>query len=139
MTCSLLFILCYFGSMPYTLQWFLFFWEQQWCNIINGITIKKNNKNNNTKKSASLKNLRWALTIISSWTEIQCYWCDTIFVTRTNINKKINLTADSLIMVHLSIFGIIGGAVLVALGLLMGYAVFPPVVNTKVKEVSIIE
>lgn len=39
-------------------------------------------------------------------------------------------------MVHLSIFGIIGGAVLVILGLLMGYAVFPPVVNTKVKEVS---
>lgn len=41
-------------------------------------------------------------------------------------------------MVHWSIFGIIGGAVLVTLGLLMGFAVFPPVVNTKVKEVSIL-
>uniref|UniRef100_A0A336K3W5 Sensory neuron membrane protein 2 n=1 Tax=Culicoides sonorensis TaxID=179676 RepID=A0A336K3W5_CULSO len=37
-------------------------------------------------------------------------------------------------MVHLSIFGIIGGTILIALGLLMGFAVFPPVVNTKVKE-----
>lgn len=42
-------------------------------------------------------------------------------------------------MPHLSIFGIIGGTVLVIMGLLMGYAVFPPMVNMKVKEVSHLE
>ncbi|XP_063697409.1 sensory neuron membrane protein 2 isoform X2 [Culicoides brevitarsis] len=37
-------------------------------------------------------------------------------------------------MIHLSLFGIIGGVVLTTLGLIMGFVVFPPVIDMKVKE-----
>lgn len=39
-------------------------------------------------------------------------------------------------MVNYSIFGIAGGILLLATGLLMGYVVFPPMVKSKIAEVS---